>query len=503
MMLSNDTIVLDNLGRPIHIRKDELIKILVEELRALDYHESAIKLEQESGYFVESGLEATLRKNINNGDWVEAEETLKKLEVSTGYEKKAMLMVLEQQYIELLENRQTIEGLRLLQERITPLMEDFQTVRDLSRLLMCKDKSQVREQVMGGDQSTKMKREQLLRRLQELIPSAVMLSSRRLECMLEQALRYQITECGYHNTPEKLMTLYKDHKCAMSMFPTRTISVFEHKDQVWYCCFSNQGDKLLSCGKDSVAIVWCMATFQKIQELNHKAAVVHGSWSPNDQLILTASQDHVVRLWKSGALILQLTSHTMSVLSCGWLPDSQRFITGGIDKRLIMWNISGVKLHQWLGSRVFDLSISHDGSKMVCCNAESVSVFDLILMEEIDELPEPLSATCCSFSMDSKYVVVNSAQGETHLWDLKQRRIIQKFKNHKQQKWAIKNSFGGVDDAFVCTGSEDHKVYIYHTKSGDLIQSLEGHHDVVNAVSWSQKYLASCSDDNTIRIWSN
>ena len=54
--------------------------------------------------------------------------------------------------------------------------------------------------------------------------------------------------------------------------------------------------------------------------------------------------------------------------------------------------------------------------------------------------------------------------------------------------YMIHSCFGGVDQSFVASGSEDNKVYIFHVKRDEPIAVLSGHTRTVNCVAWNPVY---------------
>lgn len=86
---------------------------------------------------------------------------------------------------------------------------------------MCRTKAELRAQ--AGDWAGKESgsRLQLINRIQSYVPAQTMLPPRRLEQLVEEAVRSQLNGCIYHNPPLGVATdlqqisLLQRHSCGM------------------------------------------------------------------------------------------------------------------------------------------------------------------------------------------------------------------------------------------------------------------------------------------------
>jgi WD40 repeat protein len=221
-----------------------------------------------------------------------------------------------------------------------------------------------------------------------------------------------------------------------------------------------------------------------------------------------------------------ISRHTDAVTSCSWFPDNNRFVTSSLDKTIYLWvrllllliiilatlkfnyhllqDKNGSLLYRWLGARVTDLAISHDGQKMIAvCHEKKIRIYDVEQHSETC-IQEDNSITSLCLSSDSRYALINVSAQEIHLWDLLEKRLVHKYTGQKQGRFVIRSSFGGANQSFIVSGSEDSNVYIWNRERAKLIEVLHGHTGTVNSVAWNPRnpsMFASASDDCTIRIW--
>jgi len=228
---------------------------------------------------------------------------------------------------------------------------------------------------------------------------------------------------------------------------------------------------------------------------------------PNDLLLLTCGSDNIVKLWEleSSKCIRTFSKHTDVVTACAWFPDGKHFVSGGNDSRVFMMDIDGNEVQTWHVAKVNDLAVTSDSKFIIILQNDK-----RLMIQSIDSKPPEMifqetdPPTSMELSTDNRYLLVNISSHELHLWDLQERKLIQKYKGQKQSRYVLRSCFGGVNEAFIASGSEDSQMYIWHRESGNLLQILPGHSGTINAVSWNPRIpfmLASCSDDHTIRIW--
>ncbi|GAY40202.1 hypothetical protein CUMW_050210, partial [Citrus unshiu] len=278
----------------------------------------------------------------------------------------------------------------------------------------------------------------------------------------------------------------------------------EHKNEVWFVQFSNNGEYLASSSSDCSAIIWKVLEDSKLTLKHtlrsHQNPVSFVAWSPDDTKLLTCGNAEVLKLWDVETGICKHTfgDHGFIVSSCAWFPDSKRLVCGSSDteKGIFMCDCDGNEIKAWRGTRipkVLDLAVTPDGENLISVLSDKdIRILNLgtyaerrVISEEATQSP--------------------SLSVSIHMWDVagKWEKPF-KYTGHSQNKYVIRSCFGGLDSTFIASGSENSQIYIWNRRNSKPIEILSGHSMTVNCVSWNPKrpkMLASASDDHTIRIW--
>eukprot|EP00299_Pterocystis_sp_00344_P017654 c8848_g1_i2.p1 GENE.c8848_g1_i2~~c8848_g1_i2.p1 ORF type:complete len:534 (+),score=134.67 c8848_g1_i2:175-1776(+) len=489
---------------PSGFRKDQLIRIIAQELASLGFAKTVEVLESESGVDIHDQAIQQFCTNALEGNWHAVLSQLSTMQLRPNSDvNHAKFAVLEQKFLELVQAGDIGGALMCLRMELAPLNCCQMRLNELCLILTC-------------DAPTKeVSRQVLLNKLQEFIPSTVLVPKNRLEALLEMAIRKQIDDCPNHTSfglPITEKNLLEDHKCPSNTVPQHTLFVLEeHNDEVWAVGYSPDGTYMASASKDGLVVIWLVTEEYRVLHriLTHDQHLSFLSFSPNSTMLITCGGDaKLIKIWdvKTAKSLKTFSPHNTVVTCVGWLPDNRRFVSGSHD-RLVMMDIDGREIFQWAVLPIHDLRISHDGRRMV-----GLPFQKRILLFDLDDLGDPEIMDCddlmtsIDISPDSRLAVVNATQGngELHLIDLAERCVVKVLRGHVHTRLVIRSRFGSIGSNFIASGSEDSNVYIWNYKFGSMLQKLEGHTGVVNAVSWHSRtpgVLASASDDHTIRIW--
>ncbi|OAY64412.1 WD repeat-containing protein 26 [Ananas comosus] len=328
----------------------------------------------------------------------------------------------------------------------------------------------------------------VLEELQKLLPPYLMVAEKRLEHLIEAALTMQKNACPFHNPLDSSLSLYADHRCRKDQIPSQTTQVNED-GKLWL--------KHTLCG--------------------HLKPVVTASWNPDDTQLLTCGWEEDIRRWdvQSGECIgsyqretIGFISYGFGFISCGFISDGKMFFSclNGMDFCISGFNWERLKrLKGQRNTNFSDMAVTKDNNIIIFTDKNSALQLLDVALQKKRFVEEEHTITSFSLSKDEDFLLVDLVNQEIHLWSIKDEpKLVMRFNGHKRTQLLIRSCFGGLEQGFVASGSEDSRVYIWHRGTGTLLEALDGHSGAVNCVSWNPTnphMLASASDDWTIRVW--
>ncbi|MBD2301214.1 WD40 repeat domain-containing protein [Nostoc sp. FACHB-190] len=214
----------------------------------------------------------------------------------------------------------------------------------------------------------------------------------------------------------------------------------------------------------SEAVYW---TRERNRLQGHQSNVQSVSYSPDGQMIATASYDKTIKLWQAdGTLIKTLKGHTEPVRSVSFSPKGDMLASASHDGTVKLWDRNG----------------------------------NLLRTIEAHHKSLVLSV---KFSPDGKTIATGSKDQTAKLWRIDGTKInlITTLKGHSS--WVMQVLFHPKTHQIVTT-SGDNTIKLW-TQNGKLLQTLTGHTDTVMSAAFSpdEKMLATASLDKTVKLWSS
>ncbi|NER50002.1 MAG: sugar-binding protein, partial [Symploca sp. SIO1A3] len=262
----------------------------------------------------------------------------------------------------------------------------------------------------------------------------------------------------------------------------------------------------------------------------HSEGVISASFSPDGQMIATASKDGTVKLWNLfGEELQTFNAHQEQVTEVRFNRDSYTLATTSEDGTVKLWKIdqrignreSGIgNWESGIGNRELGIGnglqpqllhtlVNHrDGVNTVSFSSNGKLVtgsrdWYAKLWSQEGRFIKTLTGhgmwvTSVSFSHDNQTIATASLDRTAKLWT-GNGEYLTTLDGHEAGLTSVSFS----PDGQIATGSEDRTIRLW-SQRGQFLQTLKGHYDTVTSVSFSPngQELASGSKDKTVELWS-
>ncbi|HEY9833374.1 MAG TPA: hypothetical protein V6D26_22670, partial [Stenomitos sp.] len=146
-----------------------------------------------------------------------------------------------------------------------------------------------------------------------------------------------------------------------------------HISRIFGVSFSPDGQILASASEDKTIKLWRIDGTELATCYGHEDWVFSVSFSPSGQMLASASADKTVRLWRcDGTLLETLKGHKERVFNISFSPDGQQIASASEDGTVKLWCLDGTldKTFRQLGNPIYGVSFSPDGQSIACVSED-------------------------------------------------------------------------------------------------------------------------------------
>ena len=284
---------------------------------------------------------------------------------------------------------------------------------------------------------------------------------------------------------------------------SRLAVLSNHANEVVAARFSPDGQMLATASRDATVNLYWAATYKPAGTLRHERAVELAAFDPTGSTLATVSENSTL-LWdtRSAQLISAWVSHDAPIGSLEFSPEGQRVLTASKDGTARIWDSYGSPVTEAIR---FDppatAAFRPDGMQLVIGAQDgSLTAWDVRTGSAISSLWRPGcdDPSTVGFTADSQELISACGTDGTIVFWNRDGGIVRRLTN---PAWAGLSSVSLSDDARLLVVVAQNKAFIVRP-SGEVVTTLEHDTPVSSAVfSADGQSVLTVAPGGPVRIW--
>lgn len=279
-----------------------------------------------------------------------------------------------------------------------------------------------------------------------------------------------------------------------------------HLSDIKSITFSPDSRYLVSTGVgDYTANIWRVRFPKQVPtKLNHLDDVNHAIFSPNSEIVATASDDGLIKLWSNSELIQTLQGHLdEKVYTMAFSPDGKRIASasdiGFANNMIRLWDIEDTLGHtlQKQSYTISSLFFNSDSKTIIAGSNSRLKIWNY-KGELLEDFGQPSDVNILAYSSINDLIVSGHENGTIRLFNAK-RKLLHTLESHTDE---VNKLVFSPDGKTIASAGYDNTIKLWNIR-GEILHTLEGHSNWILDIEFSPdgKTIVSASRDNTIKIW--
>lgn len=240
------------------------------------------------------------------------------------------------------------------------------------------------------------------------------------------------------------------------------VDSFPHPKRVTSVCYSKDEQMILTASLDPYIRLWRKNTNEEPEQFQGEQTFFSAAFSPDEQFIYGGTRSGLIYQWdRNQKIINSWQAHQKGVTTMAFDSTNQLLITGSFDSNIHIWDMrTGTKSD----------SLLYDGKGIISLDFDPIN----------------------------RRIIAGYLNGMARIWNLKDKSWID-LKGHTDR---INDVTFSPDYKNMLTASLDQQIKLWDA-NGDLLKTYKGHKGWVQTLSFSPNgsYFASAGEDQTIKWW--